>query len=88
MHHAMGMVSAHPVPDCAGHAQPADETPPAHTSAAGCESCTACQACHTVAMSPSAPVLTALPAPRSAPISVAMQFASADAALGQKPPIS
>ncbi len=88
LHHATDMANAHPMPDCAGHAQPADDAPVSHTGSAGCESCAACQACHTVALSPSAPVLTALPAPRNAPISVAVQFASADAALGQKPPIS
>jgi len=53
-----------------------------------CETCAACQACHTVALSPAAidsmPVFSAPILPHPA----ADQFASADAALRQKPPIS
>ena len=51
-------------------------------------SCQACQACHTVALSltsgPVQPVLVSSTCPQL----VAAQFASAEAALGQKPPIS
>ena len=51
-------------------------------------SCQACQACHTVALSlafnPMQPALASSTRPRLA----AAQFASAEAALGQKPPIS
>ncbi|MGH8804431.1 MAG: hypothetical protein ACREXN_06770, partial [Polaromonas sp.] len=70
--------------DCAG--QPAGEA--SHAADAQCESCSACQACHTVALSSAAakvnPVFSAFTRPRAA----AAQFASAEAALGQKPPIS
>ena len=51
-------------------------------------SCQACQACHTVALAlafdPVQPVFASSMLPRLA----AAQFASAEAALGQKPPIS
>lgn len=72
------------VHDCAGHA--ADDA--SHVADAHCESCAACQACHAVALSHAAPdvnpVFNALTRPHAA----ADQFASADAALRQKPPIS
>jgi uncharacterized protein YoaH (UPF0181 family) len=75
---------AQAVPDCAGHAS--SDTPTA--ADAHCESCSACQACHTLALSPatvdSLPVFQAFhPSPAAVP-----RFASAEAALGQKPPIS
>ena len=67
--------------DCADH--PADKASGAH-----CGTHAACQACQTVAPTPAiaylAPVFTATLLPRAA----AARFASADAALGQKPPIS
>jgi hypothetical protein len=70
--------------DCAG--QTSENSPQASDS--GCDSCAACQACHTVALSLAtldhSPVFNARSLPRPAPD----QFASADAALGQKPPIS
>ena len=53
-----------------------------------CSTCAACQACHTLALSPDSPsdmVLFASPQLRQT--SSAM-FTSADAALGQKPPIA
>ena len=71
--------------DCAGHGTHAPAT---EVADAPCHSCSACQACHTVALSSSVahtdsfykqPALTHAPA---------AQFASAVAALGQKPPIS
>jgi hypothetical protein len=53
-----------------------------------CNTCAACQACHTVALSPNAPGDMALFAsPQLRHTSIAA-FTSADAALGQKPPIS
>ena len=78
------------LPDCAGHS--ASQATPAQAShdAQGehGQPCQSCQACHTVALSPSSPDLrgafTAPPMPRS----VAAEFTSAVAALGQKPPIS
>lgn len=70
--------------DCAGNTS--DSSTP--TNDAGCESCAACQACHTVALSlatsDQSPVFKGRSLLRPAPD----QFASADAALGQKPPIS
>ncbi|MEO8390881.1 MAG: hypothetical protein ABI893_05085 [Polaromonas sp.] len=54
----------------------------------GCESCAACQACHTVALSPAALDHSVVFEARSLPLPAPNQFASADAALGQKPPIS
>jgi hypothetical protein len=72
-------------PDCADRASHGKND---HAADAHCDSCAACQACHTVALSPAAaglnPVFQALTLRRPAPD----QFASADAALRQKPPIS
>jgi hypothetical protein len=59
-----------------------------HSSDGHCETCAACQACHTVALSPAAPGLPAVFSAPTLPLPAADQFASADAALGQKPPIS
>ena len=68
---------------CAGHVA----TEQCHSSDSH-GSCQACQACHTVALSlafnPVQPVFASAMLPRLA----AAQFASAEAALGQKPPIS
>ncbi|SFU41095.1 hypothetical protein SAMN05216350_101820 [Polaromonas sp. YR568] len=71
-------------PDCAGHSS-GEST---HMADGHCESCAACQACNTVALSlmetsPN-PVFKSTAQPRLA----ADSFASADAALRQKPPIS
>jgi hypothetical protein len=55
---------------------------------AQCDACAACQACHTVALTPlvasAHPVFSA----RALPNAPTAQFASADTARGQKPPIS
>ncbi|MFI5444880.1 hypothetical protein [Polaromonas sp. UC242_47] len=71
-------------PDCAGH----DAGGSAPSSDAHCASCALCQACHIVALSP--PAAQALPmlSPFTPPHSPVASFASADTALGQKPPIS
>lgn len=53
-----------------------------------CDSCAACQACNTVALSSLTTNAASLWAPPALPHSPAAQFASAVAALGQKPPIS
>ena len=70
--------------DCASHAfgedGPADDT--------HCNSCSVCQACHTVALSPAAAEVTTAFNPSTLSHAVVAQFASAEAALGQKPPIS
>ncbi|OOG46384.1 hypothetical protein [Polaromonas sp. A23] len=82
---------AHPAatpPDCAGHAA-GDASAPLTPEATGhCESCAACQACNTMALSPLAARTASLSIPPALPHSPAAQFASAVAALGQKPPIS
>lgn len=70
--------------DCAGHG--AGESLP--LADAHCDSCTACQACHIVALSPLIPAMHATMAAPALPRSPAAHFASAMAALGQKPPIS
>ncbi len=77
--------------DCAGHAAHDDSAPAASAhcpSCDACQACQACQACHSVALtSPAARPSTAL-GPRTQPPAPAARFASADAAPGQKPPIS
>lgn len=70
--------------NCEGHAK-AEESQPV---AADCDSCAACQACHIVALSAAAVDLALSFSSRGLPRPVAAQFASATAALGQKPPIS
>lgn len=67
--------------DCAGHG--ADNGDASH-----CDTCSACQACHAVALAQSAPKALCTFQAFSLPRSAADQFASADAALRQKPPIS
>lgn len=53
-----------------------------------CGSCSSCQACHTVALSVVAEKSIAIFNPAALPDAAAQTFASADAALSQKPPIS
>ncbi|UUZ63211.1 hypothetical protein LP417_26705 [Polaromonas sp. P1-6] len=72
------------VPDCTVDAS--DDT--SHAAGTHCESCAACQACHTVALSPTAADVNAVFNLRTLPRAAVAQFASAEAALGQKPPIS
>ena len=67
--------------DCAGHG--ADDGDASH-----CDACSACQACHAVALAHSAHKAPSTFQAFSLPHSAADQFASADAALRQKPPIS
>jgi hypothetical protein len=85
--------------DCTEHgaAAPADVVVDAHdqpdagmpTHAAGdCPSCSACQVCHTVALSPQPFSQAASALPAATPVMAASHFASAEAAPGQKPPIS
>ncbi|MGC1172422.1 hypothetical protein [Polaromonas sp.] len=75
-------------PDCAGHASSQVSDPVAPETAGHCESCAACQACNAVALSPLTTRTASLSIPPALPHSPAAQFASAVAALGQKPPIS
>ena len=85
-HHGEAAVQAsQTLHDCAE--QTADNSS-THSSDGHCETCAACQACHTVALSPAAPGPVAVFSAPTLPRPAADQFASADAALGQKPPIS
>ena len=59
-----------------------------HAADGHCETCAACQACHTVALTPAAPALPPYFSASTLPLPAADPFASADAALRQKPPIS
>ena len=52
------------------------------------DSCSACQACHTLALSPVATDAAPVWKPFAPPRSLVAHFASANTALGQKPPIS
>jgi len=70
--------------DCEGHAK-ADEVA---SAGAHCDSCPACQACHTVALATPAVDLNLTFSSRTLLRPAADHFASATAALGQKPPIS
>ena len=72
---------SHMAADCAGHS--VDNGDASH-----CDACAACQACHAVALSHSVPKVPSSFQAFSLPRSAADQFASADAALRQKPPIS
>ena len=72
------------LPDCAGH----DAGNGDHAGNSHCDTCSACQACHTVALTHSAPDIAPVFHAFALPYSAADQFASADAALRQKPPIS
>jgi hypothetical protein len=83
-HEEMSPEATLPMHDCAG--QTTDSSIPADDT--GCESCAACQACHTVALSPAVPGHSPVFEARSLPRPASDQFASADAVLGQKPPIS
>lgn len=75
-------------PDCAGHATGQGSEPMNPQATGHCDSCAACQACNTVALSPLTGNTASLSIPPALPHSPAAQFASAVAALGQKPPIS
>ena len=88
------LVEAHKaVPDCheqaASHHDAGDIAPSASTQVNDhCNTCAACQACHTVALSPNAPgAIASFASPQLRQTSSAV-FTSADAVLGQKPPIS
>lgn len=71
-------------PDCTGHSTGGDT----HAADGHCESCAACQACNTVALSLTGPDLSPVFKSLAPPHPAADHFASADAALRQKPPIS
>jgi hypothetical protein len=71
-------------PDCLEHTAP---TGTDHSDS-GCADCAFCQVCHTVALTSSEPNLTSSAHPSALAQREAAPFASAEAALGQKPPIS
>lgn len=79
---ASGASSMH---DCEGHASTTAEP---SVNRDHCETCAACQVCHTVALSATAPAPGLNFFPVSVPSADTTQFASAEAALRQKPPIS
>ena len=81
---AIPEASARAAHDCAGHA--ADGAAPAADG--HCQSCDACQACHSVALTPAAVDAAPVFGSRTRPHARAARFASAEAALGHKPPIS
>ena len=84
-HHDQVQPKCHESADLAAHSSSiAGDTPESNP----CQTCVACQACHTLALSPSTDgnaLPFAQPALRPEPLAA---FTSADAALGQKPPIS
>ena len=71
------------------HEHPGSQPDTANASnSVHCTTCPACQVCHTVALSPSSLDVTISFASPQLGQSSASIFTSADAALGQKPPIS
>ena len=71
--------------DCSGHAAGQASDPITQEAGGHCESCAAC---HTIALSTLACRTASAAVPPALPQSPAVRFASAVAALGQKPPIS
>ena len=87
-HHAA--VSAHAgMANChEGHADAAQPTRADTDHAAGdCGSCSLCQICHSVALTAVLPRLPSAVLPGAAPASSQPLYASAERALGDKPPI-
>ena len=91
-HHEVGaseaFMSAHATQAAHHCAEPSSSDPASKAASADCGSCAFCQACNTVALSHATPELRTGLTQCSLPHSAAIQFASAEAALGQKPPIS
>ncbi len=84
-------------PDCAGHGaspaadatgHPVDQTETDLDAGIVCDSCSTCQACHSVALSVDSADGLAARLLVTAPAGAAVRFASAEAILGHKPPIS
>jgi hypothetical protein len=74
--------------DHAAHDQGHGDDHSADHNAGTCESCSACQACHTVALLVTSDALKPILNTLWTPSELADPYASADAALDQKPPIS
>ena len=93
-HHAsgdlQGVGKVAPSHDCADmQAAPSDSHHTVEgTSTMDCGVCPSCQACHTVALSLKSEKTASVFNPLAQPHIAAHKFASADAALSQKPPIS
>ncbi len=83
-HHAALSEAVPETADCLNHVS--SDAP--SVAEANCDSCPACQSCHTVALSLAAPDSSPVFHAFNVPPAAAHLFASADAALGQKPPIS
>lgn len=86
-HHQTTAQAGHGVHDCGGAPQASQDESSASTDGQ-CESCPNCQACHTVALSSTPATLKPVVVPLAPQHSLTAQFASADTALRQKPPIS
>lgn len=74
----------HTMADAAAPCADADE----EQGLADCTGCTVCQICHSVALTPVLPELPPAVRPTSVPASSQPLYASAERALGDKPPIS
>jgi hypothetical protein len=85
-HHAAAAQGAMPA-DCLEHGGATTDLA-SNDSNSACPDCAFCQACHTVALTAAEPNLSPMAHPSALPQPAAAQFASAEAALGQKPPIS
>jgi hypothetical protein len=70
---------------CLEQASSSEEAAPA---TADCNTCTSCQICHSIALTPTLLTLATVPMPVAQPQAGAPLFASAERALGFKPPIS
>ena len=82
--------TAQALPDCTGHAssQASPSLASHNAQHEHCKPCQSCQACHTVAVSSSLPDAHGAFTAPAIPRATAVEFTSAHAALGQKPPIS
>ena len=83
---AQPVAEAQTVHDCGMQAM--DVAGNAESSGMDCGTCASCQACHTVVLSPMAQRALAIFNPAPLPEAATLPYASADAALSQKPPIS
>ena len=90
-HRTQAVHTAIATPDCHENGlttQAAEGVSEKASNAAGhCSTCIACQVCHTVALMSTLPAVTIPFAPPQLRQSSSAIFTSADAALGQKPPI-
>lgn len=88
---AMVMANCHEAPAAGHHGHAADAAQPGSAddehAAGDCGSCSLCQICHSVALTAVLPPLPAAVLPGVAPASSQPLYASAERALGDKPPI-